>query len=319
MRWFGSRIAVTLLLVAGCIVGSQDLNGKPCLATKDCPVGYVCRPLGSSEDTVCVRSAGESGSLPDVGAGAGGSAGGGNVELDGGGTGGTPDGGSVSGSGGPYYCDAVKPILDARCVSCHGATPSGGAPSYMRLDVYGQIGAIQGAGAQASRIVARAVVERSMPPPSWPRPTEAELSTLASWLAAGAPECAAPTNAVPPGSGQPDAGIGAVPEAVSFSMHVQPIFDAYCVSCHRHDLDQGNLELERGRAYDELLRSSRCDSNLSIVAPYDPRKSLLWLVLSADASSCAPPMPFNTPGLQAIAPTEFAIVEKWIIQGALDN
>ena len=256
-----------------------------------------------------------------AGAGVGPGAGPGNAAPDAGGAGGAPDGGTGNGAGGPYYCDAVKPILDSRCVSCHSSPPNYGAPSYMRLDVYGTTGAVQGAGALAPRIVAR-VTNGTMPPRSWAPPTETELSVLTAWLAAGAPECGPSSTGdagVPPPPGQQDAGVVGVPDVVSFSLHVQPIFDAYCVSCHNHDYDQGRLELDPDRSYGDLLGGAECDPNRDRVERYDPRNSVLWLALSADPSSCAPPMPLYTDGLQALSPTDFAIVEKWISQGAPYN
>lgn len=315
MRASTLRIAASLLLGTGCIVGNQDFTGKPCLAAADCPAGYACMARGYPENTVCVQGTAQGGSPA-----AGGSAGeAGTAPRDTTGVSGSADAGTTGG-GGPYYCDAVKPILDSRCVSCHGSPPRNGAPSYMRLDLYGATGTVQGAGAQAPRIVARAVVDRTMPPASSSQPSEAELSVLAAWLAAGALECApsGTGDAGTPPSTSPDSGISAPPADVSFSADVQPILDAYCVSCHNHDYRQGDLQLEQGRSYGDLLGGSRC-SSLSIVERYSPAQSVLWLALSDDPSSCAPAMPLNTTGLKAIAPADFAIIEKWIAQGAPYN
>ncbi len=36
----------------------------------------------------------------------------------------------------PTWAEHVKPIVEARCLRCHGETPIGGAPPGLRLDVY---------------------------------------------------------------------------------------------------------------------------------------------------------------------------------------
>jgi hypothetical protein len=84
-------------------------------------------------------------------------------------------------------------------------------------------------------------------------------------------------------------------EPVSYSMDIQPFFDAKCVSCH----NGGGIPLDLSSAvsYDELL-----DGYVDIT---DPEGSLLYTKMALGGSM-----------EQYATPTELAITLKWIKEGA---
>ncbi|MFZ5439957.1 MAG: DUF1588 domain-containing protein [Myxococcota bacterium] len=120
---------------------------------------------------------------------------------DGGGAGGGGGGGGGAtggGAGAGNACD-VSALLTAKCVSCHGAVPSQGAPMSLT-----SLASLRTASARdvnqtnAQRSLARlrdAVAP--MPPVPLAPATAGELATLEAWISAGMPECS---------GGNPDAG-----------------------------------------------------------------------------------------------------------------
>jgi hypothetical protein len=112
---------------------------------------------------------------------------------------------------------------------------------------------------------------------------------------------------------------------VSFSNDIQPIFDARCTRCHNPDLFRGTLDLTQGNAYANLVSQPTSEGCMAEVpdsvrvVPFDPQSSMIWLKTMPDDSRCGRPMPLGTDGLGIIAPDEFALIETWIVQGALDN
>ncbi len=112
---------------------------------------------------------------------------------------------------------------------------------------------------------------------------------------------------------------------VSFCRDIQPIFDNRCTRCHNPDLLRGSLDLTAGNSYGNLVNqptSPTCMIQVpdSVrVVPCDPASSMLWRKTKPDDARCGRPMPLNTEGLGVIAPDEFALIERWIAQGARDN
>ena len=130
----------------------------------------------------------------------------------------------------------VAPIIEARCASCHGETPAGGATfsllSYDEVFTW------------AERIRQRVIEQKDMPPGGLNEAQEFEL--LARWLAQGAPELLAePLAGVTGGggaAGEPAAGESAGLEAgaplageAEPSLgwtELRPLFEIYCNTCH---------------------------------------------------------------------------------------
>jgi gluconolactonase len=112
----------------------------------------------------------------------------------------------------PTWVDDVQPILARYCLSCHGATPVGGAP--MALDTYARVtarwrSARSGQEEPVYVSIGRTVTATGalMPPGPTSPLTAEELDTIAAWVAAGAPERAAPAPDAGPDGG--DAGVDA--------------------------------------------------------------------------------------------------------------
>lgn len=229
------------------------------------------------------------------------------------------DGGVVSPSGmGPWYCREVKPILDSYCATCHGAPPSGGAPATFRLDVFGTVDGIVGAGAKALRIKARAADTRTMPPTGAAQPTDAERAVLAAWANAGAPECEDSTN-VGVADGGAGNSVGYESGPVSFTKHIVPLLQTYCTSCHSGANAERDFDVTSANLYSELMAVSQEDNDYRRVEPGHPQRSMLWIGISASAPGTLPAMPFATPGLAVTAPEDHEVIETWIEQGAPNN
>ena len=113
---------------------------------------------------------------------------------------------------------------------------------------------------------------------------------------------------------------------VVFSRDIQPILSARCAAtCHSATVHSGGLDLTEGSARANLLNqptSTGCMAEVPAsirVVPCDTRGSMLWRKLKPDDSRCRNPMPNGTAGLGIIAPDEFAVIERWIAQGAGAN
>ncbi len=113
---------------------------------------------------------------------------------------------------------------------------------------------------------------------------------------------------------------------VSFAQDVQPIFNSRCTpSCHNSTTLNGGLDLTAPGSYQRLVNvptSANCSAvvpNVPRVKPGDTMGSMLWRKTKPDPSRCFSPMPNGTAGLGVIAPDQFAKIEAWIQQGALNN
>ncbi|MEO6132323.1 MAG: hypothetical protein ABIQ02_10780 [Saprospiraceae bacterium] len=107
---------------------------------------------------------------------------------------------------------------------------------------------------------------------------------------------------------QEDIGCTGVPESISFSADVLPIFRSSCstVSCHSGVEPTGNLNLENGVAYEQLTRVGSGYINTDF-----PNHSKLYTQLN----SLALPMP----PAGKLDQCSIDYILKWIEQGALNN
>jgi uncharacterized membrane protein len=102
----------------------------------------------------------------------------------------------ASAASGSLYSEVVRPILEKRCVSCHGPEKQKGE---LRLDSLaglqrgGQSGPALDSGHAAQSLMIKRVLllpeeEDHMPPDGKPQPTQAEIGLLQWWINSGATE-----------------------------------------------------------------------------------------------------------------------------------
>jgi hypothetical protein len=107
---------------------------------------------------------------------------------------------------------------------------------------------------------------------------------------------------------------------VSFAQDIQPIFNSQCTSCHNSSNANGGLNLSAPGTYQRLVNvATNCNPAVPRVTQGDAMGSMLWRKTKPDPSLCGSPMPLGTAGLDVIAPAQFAKIEEWIQQGALNN
>ncbi|WP_338865865.1 hypothetical protein [Myxococcus stipitatus] len=174
MKRLLASAAGAVVLTVACTIDVADFTGKTCETASDCPDTHVCVAVRQGQGRTCEVL----------------------------GPPGTPDGGGDAGPV-PTYCDDVRPILAASCVSsCHGADTSGSQQTTFRLDYYEppDAGGLPGAFAKAARIRARTSTFQDMPPSgsAVTPPTPEQRAVVSRWVEGGAPFCG--------DAGSPDGG-----------------------------------------------------------------------------------------------------------------
>ncbi|WP_437205057.1 c-type cytochrome domain-containing protein [Planctomicrobium sp. SH664] len=94
---------------------------------------------------------------------------------------------------------------------------------------------------------------------------------------------------------------------ITFAEHVQPIFRARCGSCHNANDRKGGLAVDN---FPGLMEGG---SSGAVIEPGDLDASYLWSLITHQDS---PKMPPNS---EKLPEKELAVVEKWILGGALEN
>lgn len=307
----GTRFMAQLLAIAGlaCVGEMSSLSGSPCESDLDCPGSFTCAVQGLEGNRTCQPLTSEA----------------------------PPQVAPPPPEGTPYYCDEVKPLLDGYCNSCHGTnrTPSG--VQTMRFDQWtNDDQGVRGAKASAQRIRIRTSDFKDMPPSTSPQPTDEERETIRRWEHAGAPNCQ--DNPFPPWdeesaasldggtSGSNDGGTVSPPTGsdggsgpISYAQHVQPIWNLYCTGCHNAGTARGNLNLESGVSYAELLNvASACNAGVPLVKAGDANGSMLHRKLVGSGDRCLGVMPPSA-ALNTFDANAAAVVQQWINEGAKNN
>ena len=113
-------------------------------------------------------------------------------------------------------------------------------------------------------------------------------------------------------------------DTLSFAADVLPIFERRCFRCHETSLSEHQRVMTAtGVCFDD----DRFEEVLPFVEPGDPWRSLLFRRLLSpepglnfSGRSCGFPMPADRAvapyGLEKLFPDEFAIIERWINDGA---
>ena len=163
----------------------------------------------------------------------------------------------------PGFEADVLPILQAKCVMCHGAAPQG------KLDLRSQQAILNGGasgpvvvpGESGKSLLLTKVVTRQMPPGNV-KLTEAEIDQIRMWI---------------------DKGL-AVAAPVTVSEHeVRAIFQVRCVLCHGSGDRKGGLDM---RTVASRLKGGKSGPGL---VPGKPEESLIYqrIVKGADAAGQA--------------------------------
>ena len=205
------------------------------------------------------------------------------------------------------YYGTVKQIVDTRCATCHAATPIAGAPN--ALTTYEEVYALR------DRLVARAVVEMTMPPGA--ALSDQDRATIDGWVKAGAPE-GTPTReddgGVEPDSGSPgsDASMpgddsGGLPVAYTWDEHIFPVMAASCSfdGCHGGAMPSAALDLTTYAGY--IMGGDAGD----LTGGGDAEQSLLIDHLIGRNDKLL--MPLGSTGL---APEIITMFEAWVGAGS---
>ena len=133
----------------------------------------------------------------------------------------------------PVFEMTVKPILQARCVACHGATPQGQLDLRTPESVLkgGAAGPVVVPGAPEKSLLIDKVVTRQMPPGKI-KLTDAEIDRLRAWIEKDLATTTAPSKV----EGKPA-------DIVVTETEVRAIFQARCVACHGSLRQEGGLDL----------------------------------------------------------------------------
>lgn len=107
-----------------------------------------------------------------------------------------------------------------------------------------------------------------------------------------------------------------VPAEPGYAADVEPVVLERCESCHRTGDVRGELLLERGLGYDQLVgRRSVQVPSLPLVVPGDPDASYLWHKLRHTAV-VGDGMPRGVLGSRRLPAAELELVRRWIETGA---
>jgi len=102
-------------------------------------------------------------------------------------------------------------------------------------------------------------------------------------------------------------------DTVSFSSIILPIFQSKCAFCHP---PSGDLDLSDSEAHAQLVNITSSGYAPSIrVTPYDTVASVLYHKIIDDGQFDLIMPPYGTP----LTEGEKVKINKWIVQGALDN
>ena len=105
-------------------------------------------------------------------------------------------------------------------------------------------------------------------------------------------------------------------ESVSYSMHLEPLVIAHCLSCHESEEAKAKLVLDPGLGYERLVGPhSIQDPEMALIAPGDPEGSYLWLKLQ-HVTEEGKGMPRTPTGSKKLRESELELYRRWIEDGA---
>jgi len=106
-------------------------------------------------------------------------------------------------------------------------------------------------------------------------------------------------------------------EPVSYSVHLEPLVIAHCLSCHESGEAKAKLVLDPRIGYQRLVgpRSTQ-KPEMALVEPGDPERSYLWLKLQ-HVTEEGKGMPRTLTGSKKLRDSELELYRRWIEGGAL--
>jgi mono/diheme cytochrome c family protein len=208
------------------------------------------------------------------------------------------------------FTDVIAPILQEKCVGCHGDNPKGG----LRLDTFAGLERGGGNGPlvfvgkpEQSLLMARLTTpnaQRRMPKGGEALSAE-EVKKFAEWISAGAKFDATDKNARLDRLEKPKPPVEVARptgnEKVSFLKDVAPGFVDFCLRCHNANNRQGGFSMA---TFEKLMQGG--DSG-TVIAPGNLEESRLWTLIDEGE------MPR---GAQArITRKWYADLKTWILEG----
>jgi mono/diheme cytochrome c family protein len=196
----------------------------------------------------------------------------------------------------PRFAEDVQPLLQARCVRCHG-----GKARRADLDLTtaagirkgGESGPVIVPGKPEESLLYEKIHAGAMPPSTKDRLNEAEVDTIRRWIAAGA---------------RAESPAGKTAAATVTQHDVVPILLRRCTVCHGLRRQEGGLDLRTRAA---MLRGGK--SGPAIV-PGRPQESRLLEKVRVGAMP--PPKRLVEVSVQPIEPAEIQVLAAWIAAGA---
>lgn len=218
----------------------------------------------------------------------------------------------------------VWPILEARCIKCHGEDKQKGDLRLDQPDTFVQemgFSVLEHSVDEMSILMERVLLpdgnEERMPPEGEPL-TSLEIATLRKWIEAGATfddwkGFPAKEPRTPEWVRTELASLGSepeqIPETVDFNRDVRPILSNNCYQCHGEDKNTRQADLRLDVREDALKdRTGRV-----VLKPGSVTESvLLKRILSSHVTDEMPPRDSG----RSLTDTEKAILAAWIEQGA---
>lgn len=222
-----------------------------------------------------------------------------------------------------FFEDAVRPILERRCIKCHGEEKQKGE---LRLD--NRAAALEGGetfeaivpGDPEDSLLVIAIRHDEKPKmPKDEKLPQGEIDLLTAWIEIGAPwpeEISQPTPTEPAIEKDPARAVPAVTlaidpgQTVSFDREVLPILSDHCFACHGPDANtrEAGLRLDlEATAYAPLASGRR-----AIVPGSLEESQVIQRLAAHDPVDIMPPADFEKP----VSDEQIETIARWILQGA---
>jgi cytochrome c553 len=185
-------------------------------------------------------------------------------------------------------------ILDPKCLRCHDSSGEGGVDLTNYKSIMANPGLVVAGDLQNSRLYTE-VFTGSMPEDG-PVLNANEISAIANWIEAGAPDGDLP-HSTPPAEPAP------VPPASTVYSQIQKnILDQSCVRCHSGTKPSGKVDLS---SFQKMMSNKKV-----VIIPGKPESSLVYIEI---ANATMPPKG------SAINSQLVELLKIWILNGALEK